>query len=433
VTYQETLDFLFPLHRFGIKPGLERVRLLLQAAGSPERRLGMVVHVAGTNGKGTAASAMASMFTAAGKKTALYTSPHLVDFTERIRIDGRRIPEDAVARYATLLKPAALEHQSTFFEVTTAIAFAWFADCGVEVSVLETGMGGRLDATNVVESDYAVLTRIGLDHTEWLGSTISAIAVEKAAIIKPSSRVFTSISPDADPVQEEAFGPVRDAAQGCGAPLKVVGRDFSFGGVSAEPGMLQLDVVTGSCHYRGLRVPVTGAFHAPGIATAVAVAEDAGVGPEAVREGLEALASTGYRGRLELLGRRPDTFLDVSHNADGMRATLDALMPFLSRYRDAWVLFGVASDKDAGLMIRELIRLRCRFATTGLPSERGVASEELAEICRGLGAEAVAFSLPLEALQFLRAEASTDSLILITGSFYLAGALLEKGAAGKAG
>ena len=183
VTYQEALDFLYPLHRFGIKPGLDRVYTLLDAVGSPHKRLGMVVHIAGTNGKGTVAAAVASIFQASGKKTALYTSPHLVDFTERIRINGKPISQEKVAFYCSLLKDAVIQNHSTFFEATTALAFAWFADESVEVSIIETGMGGRLDATNVVDSTYAVISTIGMDHTEWLGGTLSLIAAEKAAII----------------------------------------------------------------------------------------------------------------------------------------------------------------------------------------------------------------------------------------------------------
>lgn len=172
MTYQEALDFLYPLHRFGIKPGLERVRTLLDLHGSPQKRLGLIVHIAGTNGKGSVAAALASIFQAAGKKCALYTSPHLVDFTERIRINGSRIPQERVARYCTRFRDAVVENHSTFFEATTAIAFSWFADEGVDVTILETGMGGRLDATNVVHSDYVVITTIALDHTDWLGGTL---------------------------------------------------------------------------------------------------------------------------------------------------------------------------------------------------------------------------------------------------------------------
>ncbi|TCD48887.1 Mur ligase family protein [Chlorobium sp. N1] len=430
MTYQETLDFLFPLHRFGIKPGLERVRLLLEAAGSPEHRLGKVVHVAGTNGKGTAASAVASIFTASGRKTALYTSPHLVDFTERMRIDGRPIGEDEVARYATVLKEAALRLHSTFFEVTTAIALCWFADSGVEVSVIETGMGGRLDATNVVRSDYALLTGIGLDHTEWLGTTIGAIAAEKAAIIKPRSKVFTSIDPDGGAAAAESFPALRDAAAACGSALQAFNRDFFAEAVHAEPGLLELDVVTAGGRFGGLRAPLTGAFHAAGVAAAVALALDAGVGEDAVRLGLDRLLSTGYRARLELIGRRPDILLDVSHNAEGMRATVDALLPFAERYGEVLPLFGLASDKDGAAMLRELMRLGRRFAVADLPTERGVSSRELAELCRSLGAEARAFDTPAGALSALRRQAAPDTLILVTGSFYLAGALLESGAFG---
>jgi len=421
VTYQETLDFLYPLHRFGIKPGLERVRELLQMVGSPEHRLGTAVHVAGTNGKGTVASLLASMFRAAGLKTALYTSPHLVDFTERMRIDGLPIPQERVAYYASLLKEAVSEKNATFFEATTAIAFAWFADEGVDVSVIETGMGGRLDATNVVRSSYAVITGIGLDHTDWLGTTIGAIAGEKAAIIKPGSRVFSSAS------GEESLAQIRRAAEECDAPLHLVGKECGVKVVESAIGRLVVDLQIGSKSFSGLEAPLTGAFHSSSLALAVMVAVDAGISEAAVRSGLLGLHATGYRGRLELIASTPSVLLDVSHNAYGVKATVDALLPFIARYDRVSVLLGLASDKNARAIIRELLRLECRFVVVDIPSERSVPAEELQEICRqegGEGAVAVAHSVG-EGMRRLLRESSPLSLVLVTGSFYLAGALLD--------
>lgn len=419
MTYQETLDFLYPLHRFGIKPGLERVRELLQVVGSPEKRLGIVVHVAGTNGKGTVASLIAAMFRAAGLKTALYTSPHLVDFTERMRLDGLPIPEERVAYYASLLKEPVLEKSATFFEVATAIAFAWFADEGVDVSVIETGMGGRLDATNVVQSNYAVITGIGFDHTDWLGTTLGAIAGEKAAIIKPCSRVFSSVS------GEESLAPIRRAAEECDAPLHLVGKESRVRVVESAIGRLVVDLQIGSKRFAGLEAPLTGGFHSSNMALAVMVAVDRGLSEAAVRSGLLGLRDTGYRGRLELIGSTPAVLLDVSHNADGVRATVDALLPFIGSYDRISVLLGLASDKDAPSIIRELLRLECRFVVVDIPSGRSVPAEELLELCRREGGEVSVANSVGEGMDRLLQESSPTSLVLATGSFYLAGALVE--------
>ncbi|MFZ4526361.1 MAG: bifunctional folylpolyglutamate synthase/dihydrofolate synthase [Chlorobium sp.] len=421
MTYQEALDFLYPLHRFGIKPGLDRVHTLLNFLGSPHRHLGLVVHIAGTNGKGTVAAALASIFQASGKKTALYTSPHLVDFTERIRIDGTQIPRKKVAHYCSLLERLVIENQCTFFEATTAIAFAWFADEGVEVSIVETGMGGRLDATNVVESAYAVIPGIGLDHTAWLGETLAEIAVEKAAIIKKGCRVFTAV------IEPEAFLPIQKMSESCEAPLFVVGRDALSRVSSAEPGMLELELSTTCGHYPSLKVPLTGSFHASNVSLAVMVAEDAGIEPEQISSGLERLLQTGYRARLERIGSSPTVLLDVSHNPDGMRATVNALGSFRQAYRRVYVMLGLASDKDARAVILELLRLDCSFVLVNIPSERSVPAEELCFLCHKEGAEATVCSNGRDGLDSLREKAGVDDLILVTGSFYLAGDIIAVG------
>ena len=421
MTYQDALDFLYPLHRFGIKPGLDRVRSLLALLGSPHQRLGLVVHIAGTNGKGSVAASLASIFQAAGKKTALYTSPHLVDFTERIRIDGAQIPRERVAHYCSLLKDGVLDNHSTFFEATTAIAFAWFADEEVEVSILETGMGGRLDATNVVESDYAVITTIALDHTDWLGETLPLIAAEKAAIIKPGSRVFTAVS------QPEALTPIQQMAESCHAPLFVAGKDSLCTVASAGLGMLELELTTPSLHYPALKAPLTGQFHALNISLAVMVAEDAGIAAEHIASGLQRLLQTGYRARLERIGTHPAILLDVSHNPDGMRATVNALEPFRLEFHKLYVLLGLASDKDARAVIRELLRLDCSFLLVNIPSERSVSAEALSRMCQEGGGEAISCATGKEGLAYLRAKADADDLILVTGSFYLAGEIIGAG------
>jgi len=416
VEYQEAIDFLFPLHRFGIKPGLDRINALLDALGHPEQRLGTIVHIAGTNGKGTVASCMASIFQASGRKTGLFTSPHLIDFTERIRIDGQQISREKVAEYCTRLKPAIIEHGATFFEVTTAMAFAFFAEGGVDAAVIETGMGGRLDATNTVRADIVIIPSIGIDHTAWLGESLRQIAGEKAAIIKPGSRVFTAV-PEGDALDE-----IRKSAEQCGAELHHAGLDASFTVFDAQPGLLELEVSPSGDEPHRLIVPLTGSFHAANVTLAVLASLSAGIAWQDIGTGLSRLASVGYRARLERLSERPLVMLDVSHNPDGMEKTVQALDEMRNSFRSVLVLVGIAADKDAAGIIRPLERMADVVVAVDLPSERSLPSGALAELCTGAGFREVhARHSAAEGLDLLFSMASPEDLILVTGSFFLAG------------
>ncbi|NTV02507.1 MAG: bifunctional folylpolyglutamate synthase/dihydrofolate synthase [Chlorobiaceae bacterium] len=417
--YQEAIDFLYPLHRFGIRPGLDRIQLLLRELGNPEKLLGRVVHIAGTNGKGTVAACMASIFTASGRKTGLFTSPHLVDFTERIRIDGRQIPRERIAGYCTRLKGLVTEIGATFFEVTTAMALAWFAEEGVEASVIETGMGGRLDATNAVAGDIVIIPSIGLDHTVWLGDTVQQIAAEKAAIIKPGSKVFTAVD---DP---EAFGEIVREAAMHEAPLYVAGRDASFTVSGVRPARLSLEVTLDSAGGRELDVPLTGSFHASNVTLAVMAARSEGIGWSDIETGLSELAASGYRARLEQVSTRPIVMLDVSHNPAGMEKSFEALREIRGAFRDLYVLIGVAADKDAAGIVRPVGKLARMVATVGLPTERSLSPEALAGLCRDAGvAEVQVCGTVVQGFDLLCSKAKPDDLILVTGSFFLAGALI---------
>ena len=420
--YQEAIDFLYPLHRFGIRPGLDRIHELLRELGNPEHRLGRVVHIAGTNGKGTVAACMASIFNASGRKTGLFTSPHLVDFTERIRIDGRQIPRETVAWYCTRLMELTRAIGATFFEVTTAMALAWFAEEGVEVSVIETGMGGRLDATNAVSGDIVIIPSIGLDHTAWLGETVRLVAAEKAAIVKPGSRVYTAVD---DP---EAFDEIEKAVARCGVPLNVVGRDASFRIAGVHPGRLDLEVSIGSAGSRNLSVPLTGSFHSSNVTLAVMAARDEGVEWSDIENGLTRLAASGYRARLEQVAERPIVMLDVSHNPDGMERSAEALKEIRAAFRDLYVLIGVAADKDASGIVRPLGGLARMVATVELPTERSLDAGTLGRLCREAGvAEVQVCGTPAEGFDLLASKAGHDDMILVTGSFFLAGALIADG------
>ena len=419
MNYQEAIDFLFPLRRFGMKPGLERVLQLLHAVGDPQKRLGKVFHIAGTNGKGTVACALAAIFDAAGHKTGLYTSPHLVSFMERIRVDGKMIPESRVAAYCKALEDEIIDGKATFFEATTAIAFMYFSDMMVDVSVVETGMGGRLDATNVVDSDYVIIPNIGRDHTNWLGDTIGEIAVEKAAIIKKGSRVYTAVK---DPA---ALKPLLDRADAVGAEVTVLQDVAECVVHTTAIGKLGFSLKAPGFDMLNLDAPVTGDFHALNLSLAVMAACDAGIEQSAIRQGLLSIKKSGYGARLERLRRHPDLLLDVSHNPEGIEKSVEVLRSIQDTYCKVYAVLGLVRDKDAREMVRRLKKLTNTVITVNLSSEKGMSSAELGDLCRDEGFRVTVAATAREALDVVHGIAGKDDLILITGSFYLAGEVMQ--------
>ena len=306
MTYSATVQFLYGLQQHGIKLGLETVRALLTRMGEPHRCY-PVLHIGGTNGKGSTAAMTAAILQAAGYRVGLYTSPHLIDFRERIRINGAMIPEDTVSRLVeTLRSAAAPDLAPTFFEFTTALAFQYFADCQVDVAVLEVGLGGRFDATNVVEPLACAITTIGLDHEAYLGSTLEAIAFEKAGIVKPAVPVVLGR------IESSTRRVIEQRASEVAAPLYCLGREFQCDG----PSTADCRYVGRSSHYDHLSCPLQGRFQLDNIACSLALIELArerglGVSEPAVRSGLQHVA---WEGRLEIVAESPTIMVDGAHN-----------------------------------------------------------------------------------------------------------------------
>ncbi|UZJ37270.1 bifunctional folylpolyglutamate synthase/dihydrofolate synthase [Prosthecochloris sp. SCSIO W1103] len=416
--YQDAIDFLFPLHRFGMKPGLERVLKLLHAAGEPQKRLGRVVHIAGTNGKGAVASSLAAICCAGGYSTGLYTSPHLLSYTERIRVNGDMISESQIAEYCSVLKDDITEGNATFFEATTAIAFMYFCAMQVDVSVIETGMGGRLDATNVVEPDHVIIPSISEDHTSWLGETISEIATEKAAIIKKGASVYTAVE------EPEALKVILDRADAVGAKVRLLKESAECVVHGAGVGRLEFSLKAPGLNMRNLVAPVTGDFHASNLSLSVLAASEAGIDEPAIRQGLLSMQRFGYRARLERLSKQPDVLLDVSHNPAGIEKSVQTLCAMRGAYRNIIVLLGLVHDKEAGKIVRYLKRLTSDVITVDLLTERGMTAIELGDLCRDEGLQVTVTASVREALGAVDCKAEKDDLVLITGSFYLAGEVL---------
>jgi len=419
-----TLRFLYSLRATGIKAGLGNIRVLLNALGHPER-VYPTVHVAGTNGKGSTSAMIASALTAAGYRTGLYTSPHLVDFTERIRIDGRKMPMQRVAASVRRMDAELRRTGATFFEATTAAAFSWFAEEGVDIAVIETGLGGRWDSTNVVTPLVSVITSIGLEHREYLGGTIRKIAFEKAGIVKRGVPCVVGEVPAG------AMEVIARRAAALGARLIPAARRTAALNVESDPEGVTADFRVGRRLFPRLRVAATGLHQAANARVALAALEALAAGPagipvgtNAVREGFASLRQlTGFSGRLQILRRTPPVLSDVAHNPDGVRALTGALRALYSgKFR---IVFGVMIDKDYRAMI-DLLRPHCRMFTFVAPaSDRTRDAAELVDYAHRGGSPArIGGSVRSGVAATIRENRSREP-VLITGSHYVVGEAME--------
>ncbi len=409
---------------------LDRMRRLLEMLGSPHRRL-RTVHVAGTKGKGSTAALVHAVAMACGLTAGLYTSPHLVDIRERIRVGRDDIGPHELAALVEAARPhvdrlGAEDDAPTFFEIFTALAFGHFARAGVDVAVVEVGLGGRLDATNVLVPDVSVITAISLDHTLQLGEVLGAIAAEKAGIVKPGVPVVSQPQPP------DAMAVIEDACRAAEAPLVVVGREVTYTWSPAEEGGrrgCEMTVRTPDATYGSLFVPLMGEHQAVNAATAVAAAERCGplagrLSPQAVRE---AFRRVRWPGRMEHLPGKPEMVLDGAHN----RASIERLAEALARHfpeRRMVVVFGSAADKDVGGMLGVLAeRLpNSPVVFTRTDNPRATDPADLAKRFRACGGTAgEAAGDVSSALNVAAGKATADGLIVVCGSLYLVGEVKE--------
>ena len=410
-SYERTLAGLYALDAArGIDLKLDRVRCALDRLGAPHERFG-VFHVAGTNGKGSTAAMVEAALRAGGHRVGLYTSPHLVDFTERIRVDGRSIPEaevvDRVGALRSILSPAGIE--LTFFELVSVLAFDAFARQRVDVAVVEVGLGGRLDATNVTTPVVSAITTIARDHEAYLGTTLEAIAGEKAGIMKPGVPVVIG---EVEPVVAERLA--AEAAR-VGAPALFLGREVtvreSAGGV---------DVTCAQRAWPDVRLGLAGRFQRRNAAVALQMLEcGAGVFPvsaEAVRAGL---ATVCWPGRLDVVSSAPRLILDGAHNP-AAAAVLAEEIHDLAHGKRVRLVFGAMRDKDWGGMWRALRPVVDEVVCTAPGVARALAPAVLAEAIRA-EVPVRSCATPGEALAEALAGATPADLVLVTGSLFLVG------------
>ena len=426
VTPDDAIAYLHDLPRFAgvaddaYRPGLERMDAVMAAMGRPHEAFPSV-HVAGTNGKGSTASMIAAIATADGKRTGLHTSPHLTHVTERMRLDGVPAPTDWLADAITRYRDDFDRIGPSFFEATVALSFLYFAEQAVDRAVVEVGLGGRLDATNVLQPELALITSIDLEHTALLGDTLTAIAQEKAGIIKPGVPMLTGVR------QSDALDAIRRVTHEREAPLHVLDAEVEVDRTEARIDRAVLDITTPVRSYEALRIGLGGAHQQRNAMLAVRAAELLGFSAESIYTGLRDVRRlAGLRGRLEVLQRDPLVVADVAHNPSSLAATLDAIRPTLNAHGgQLHVLLGLMRDKDVRA-IAELMEAADAIVTpVDLPSERASSAEALRDALAEHGVHVTDPSTVQSGCTAFRRDASADDVLLVTGSHQMLETLFD--------
>lgn len=410
-TYLETIEFLYSLERFGILLGLDNINSLLAKLGNPQKTF-PTVHVGGSNGKGSTASFIASIAGQAGLRTALYTSPHLNDFRERVKLDGRMISKEALVQSTEKIRKVYDPERTTFFEFTTALAFDWMARSRPDLAVVEVGLGGRLDATNTLTPLVSIITDISREHEDYLGTGIAAVAGEKAGIIKAGVPVISGAS------RKAARRVIRDRALELGAPLKEFGRDF----LGRRTGHGLFDYESDNRALRSLSLGMTGSYQIKNAAMAVAVVEELihrgySIPERAIRMGI---VRAHFPGRFEILRRRPDVIIDGAHTVEGMRLLKSSLLRLYPGTKPL-MLLGMLKDKNYQALCEIIAPMAGEVMCVPPMGNRAVAPEKLAGLIHALGIPASWSRDIIEGFEKLFAKASTKDLVLATGSLYMIG------------
>jgi dihydrofolate synthase/folylpolyglutamate synthase len=408
--YKAALDALFARTGSTAKFGLDRTRQFLEELGNPHRRFPSF-HVAGTNGKGSVVATLATLLESQGHRVGRYMSPHLVDFRERIVVDGKAVPEEYVIDFLHHWSEDAEALGATFFEITTAMAFHYFAECQVDVAVIETGLGGRLDSTNVIDPLVAGITSIGLDHQEFLGTTEASIAREKAGIFKSGKPAVIG------PLSDEARAVVSDIAASRNATLIDAHRVFNTSNVEVTLDGTSFTVSHDGGSHR-MTTGLVGSAQAENASVALAMLDAAGgewsLSLDQIEEILPRVTLPGRFQRLENL------ILDVAHNPDGIRTVVHTLGSIRHQTPVSAVL-GVLADKDWRAMIMELSRIASGIVLVIAPSApagRVWKPDEALEFARGQGIDAV---VDLDFAHAISKARRTGGTVIITGSFHTVG------------
>lgn len=400
MNYSETLQYLFvktpmfsKVGAAAYKEGLDTTLALSAAYGDPYKAY-KTVHIAGTNGKGSTTHSIASVLQEAGYKTGLYTSPHLKDFSERIRVNGKPISEQYVVDFVENAKPLIDQSQPSFFEITTIMAFKYFKDMGVDVAVIETGLGGRLDSTNIITPLLSIITNVSFDHVQQLGNTLEKIAGEKAGIIKPNIPVVVGEAPDN----------LRPIYESKGSPI-IWAEDMEFPDVEFE--------LKGLCQDKNKKTI---------LASLEVLKLDLDISAENIRQGLaHVVENTGLMGRWQTIGTEPLIIADTAHNEGGIRYIAEQLMSM--KYKTLRIVFGMVKDKDISTVL-SLMPKNAEYYFTNASTQRSLPATELLEMASGYGLKGDAYPSVKEAFEAAKAASGAEDMIYVGGSNFVVAEVL---------
>lgn len=419
MNYKETIDWLYSFERFGIKLGLERISHICKKLGDPQKNY-KVIHVGGTNGKGSVCRFLQSIITLSGYKVGVYTSPHLQHISERMVVNNQRIKEDELASLINKVKPVVddmLENDNvpTFFEIVTALAFQYFSDKEVDFAVVEVGLGGHYDATNIVDPVVTVITNISLEHENVLGKKISNIALEKAGIIKNGIPVVTA-------AEGESHKVIEDIAKEKNAPVTTI--DDSRWSRIGKDGCRQEFLIKGCLNDYSVKTSLLGGFQGENIALAVSVIELLQMNGVYIPDNsvIDGIAMAVNPGRMELIGSEPFILLDGAHNTAGMQVLVETLRNDFD-YDKLVVVLGILSDKDIKSMLSIIVPLADVVVTTKSRNTRACDPSVLKGMIEELNYknEVVVKDKISDGVEYARSIAKKDGLICVTGSLFTVG------------
>ena len=430
--YQSAVDYILSfadyerISRSAVVFDLRRMEMLLDRLGKPQDTA-KSVHITGTKGKGSTSAMVASILTQAGYRTGLYTSPHLLSINERIQVDGKNITEDAFARLTGLMKPEVEAVNNfgeygrlTTFELLTALGFLYFREVGADFQVLEVGLGGRLDATNIIQKpEVCVITSISYDHTDVLGHTLTQIATEKCGIIKPGCVVVTS------PQTPEAMAVIERVCQEKEVRLISVGEDVTWRRKTSSPEG-QSFVLSGLTGVYDLTIPLVGEHQVENAAVAVSAIwalteRGVQISHQSIVKGM---AQVNWPGRLQILRRKPYLIVDGAHNADSSRKLMRALKQYFN-FKRLFLIFGASSDKDLGGIVAELAPYPDKTIIVRAHHPRAVNPEVLVSEFARYGAKAEIIEEVPGAVEAALSQANPDDLICATGSLFVVAEVME--------
>ncbi|MCX6201032.1 MAG: bifunctional folylpolyglutamate synthase/dihydrofolate synthase [Bacteroidetes bacterium] len=423
MNYAQTLEYLFTqlpmFSRVGAaayKPDLTNTIKLCEALGNPQQKF-KSIHVAGTNGKGSTSHMLASILQTAGFKTGLYTSPHLVDFRERIKIDGVYCSKEFVVEFTEKIKPLIATIQPSFFEITVAMAFSYFAEQKVDIAVIEVGLGGRLDSTNIITPEVSIITNIGLDHTQFLGDTIPQITSEKAGIIKKDVPCIVC-------EYTEETKPVFDAAA-IHTSLAYGSELFTILDIKYTHDYLGVQVLNKKTEdVQTYQLDLNGSYQAKnvqGVLGAISILQTKGwpISNQHIHDGLSHVKkNTGLYGRWQMIGTNPTTVVDVAHNVAGIQTLLSQIK--LVNHQQLHIVFGMVKDKDIDSVLA-LLPTQATYYFTQAQIERAIDANELQQKAGQHGLTGNVFAHVNEAISAAQKQAQVTDLIVVCGSVFLVG------------